>query len=47
MDGSLVIIEGCLLFEIFVTPMDGSLVIMEGGLLSKIFILQWMVALLL
>ena len=32
MDGSLVIMEGSLLFYIFDTRMDGSLVIMEGSL---------------
>ena len=45
MDGSLIIMEGNLSFEIFVTPEDGSLVIMEGSLLSSFLLLQWMVAL--
>ena len=45
MDGSLVIMEGSLFFDIFGTPLDGSLVIMEGSLLSIFLLLQWMVAL--
>ena len=45
MDGSLVIMEGSLFIDIFVTPLDDSLVIMEGSLLSWFLLLQWMVAL--
>ena len=45
MDGSLVIMEGKSVVDIFVTPMDGSLVIMEGSLLLRFLLLQWMVAL--
>ena len=44
-DGTLVILNGSMFVEIFVTPMDGTLVIMKGSLLSRIFLLHWMVAL--
>ena len=38
MDGSLLVMEGCLLLRFLVTPMDGSLVIMGGSLLLRFLV---------